>query len=79
MAELDLIVGPNTLTVTVTAQDGTTTQPYTITVTRAAAACTDVWCATLTVQSLSDGAFRLRDQPVWQGVLRPSHGGRVHP
>ena len=39
VAELDLIVGSNTLTVTVTAQDGTTTQPYTITVTRAAA-CT---------------------------------------
>ena len=57
VAELDLIVGPNTLTVTVTAQDGATTQPYTITVTRAAAACTDVWCATLTVQSLSNGAF----------------------
>ena len=57
VAELDLIVGSNTLTVTVTAQDGTTTQPYTITVTRAAAACTDVWCATLTVQSLSDGRF----------------------
>ena len=56
VAELDLIVGPNTLTVTVTAEDGTTTQPYTITVTRAAP-CTDVWCATLTVQSLSDGAF----------------------
>ena len=56
VAELDLIVGPNTLTVTVTAQDGATTQPYTITVTRAAA-CTDVWCATLTVQSLSDGRF----------------------
>ena len=55
-AELDLIVGPNTLTVTVTAQDGATMQPYTITVTRAAA-CTDVWCATLTVQSLSDGRF----------------------
>ena len=55
-AELDLMVGPNTLTVTVTAQDGTTMQPYTITVTRAAA-CTDVWCATLTVQSLSDGRF----------------------
>ena len=55
-AELDLMVGPNTLTVTVTAQDGATMQPYTITVTRAAA-CTDVWCATLTVQSLSDGRF----------------------
>ena len=37
VAELDLIVGSNTLTVTVTAQDGTTTQPYTITVTRAGA------------------------------------------
>ena len=35
VAELNLIVGSNTLTVTVTAQDGTTEQEYTITVTRA--------------------------------------------
>ena len=54
-AELDLIVGSNTLTVTVTAEDGTP-QPYTITVTRAAAppvptdcpADTD-WCTTMGV------------------------------
>ena len=35
VAELALNVGPNTLTVTVTAQDGATEQEYTITVTRA--------------------------------------------
>ena len=39
-AELDLEVGENTLTVTVTAQDATTTSPYTVAVTRAAAAST---------------------------------------
>jgi small neutral amino acid transporter SnatA (MarC family) len=33
---IPLNVGPNTITVLVTAQDGTTTQSYTITVTRAA-------------------------------------------
>ena len=35
-AEFDLIVGANTLTVTVTAEDGNTAQDYTITATRAA-------------------------------------------
>ena len=40
-AELDLIVGPNTLTVTVTAEDGTTTKTYTITVTREVAQTTN--------------------------------------
>ena len=53
VAELDLIVGSNTLTVTVTAEDGTTEQEYTITVTRAGAlaACEidAFWCTTLTV------------------------------
>ena len=34
-AELDLIVGSNTLTVTVTSEDGSTTKPYRVTVTRA--------------------------------------------
>ena len=34
-AELGLVVGSNTLTVTVTAEDGSTTQTYTVTVTRA--------------------------------------------
>ncbi len=33
---VDLVVGPNTVTVTVTAEDGATTRTYTITVTRAA-------------------------------------------
>ena len=78
VAELDLIVGPNTLTVTVTAQDGATTQPYTITVTRAAAVHGRVVRDADGAEPLQRG-FRLRDQPVWQGVLRPSHGGRVHP
>ena len=40
VAELNLIVGSNTLTVTVTAQDTTTEQEYTITVTRAGATTT---------------------------------------
>ena len=37
-ADLNLVVGENTVTVTVTAQDATTTSTYTVTVTRAAAA-----------------------------------------
>ena len=50
MAELDLNVGSNTLTVTVTAEDGTTEQEYTITVTRAGATTADVvWSTTMTV------------------------------
>ena len=50
VAELDLNVGSNTLTVTVTAQDGTTEQEYTITVTRAGATTADVvWSTTMTV------------------------------
>ena len=58
-AELDLIVGSNTLTVTVTAENGTP-KTYTITVTRGAAppAPTDcpadtTWCTTMTVGSSS--------------------------
>ena len=41
VAELDLIVGTNTLTVTVTAEDGSTTKTYTITVTREVAQTTN--------------------------------------
>ena len=50
VAELDLNVGSNTLTVTVTAEDGTTEQEYTITVTRAGAMTANpVWSTTMTV------------------------------
>ena len=50
VAELDLNVGSNTLTVTVMAEDGTTEQEYTITVTRAGATTADVvWSTTMTV------------------------------
>ena len=55
-ADLDLTVGSNTLTVTVTAEDANTTQSYTVTVTRAAEppAPTDCpadtdWCTTMGV------------------------------
>ena len=66
-AEFNLVVGPNTLTVTVTAEDITTTRAYTIMVTRAAAppAPTDCpaganWCATMRV-----------------GIFTPPGGGLV--
>jgi gliding motility-associated-like protein len=49
-----LNVGPNTITTVVTAQDGTTTQTYTVTVTRAAGIST---VATLTNLSLSSGTL----------------------
>ena len=61
---LELAVGENTITVTVTAADGNTTETYTLVVTRAAqpplpAHCEtgDIWCATLTVAALSGDEF----------------------
>ena len=60
--DLGLAVGENTITMTVTAADGNTTETYTLVVTRTArppppAHCEtgDIWCATLTVATLSDG------------------------
>ena len=47
--QVALAVGANAITVEVTAEDGTTTQDYTVTVTRAAGASTAVWSTTLTV------------------------------
>ena len=47
--QVALAVGANAITVEVTAEDGTTTQDYTVTVTRAAGASTPVWSTTLTV------------------------------
>jgi alpha-tubulin suppressor-like RCC1 family protein len=49
---ISLAVGPNTITTVVTAQDGTTTSTYTVTVTRATSAI-----ATLSGISLSTGAL----------------------
>ena len=62
--DLELAIGENTITVEVTAADGETTVTYTLVVTRTAppplpAHCEtgDIWCATLTVASLSGGEF----------------------
>ena len=59
VAELDLIVGSNTLTLTVTAQDGTTEREYTITVTRAGAPGVTVSETALTVteQDSTGGSY----------------------
>jgi len=51
-AAIPLTVGPNTITILVTAQDGTTTQTYTVTVTRAPSSV-----ATLSLLKLSNGAI----------------------
>ena len=53
--QVDLTAGEmKTIKVRVTAEDGTTTQTYTITMTRAET-CDGVWCATLHVQPLGGG------------------------
>ena len=52
--QVDLAVGANTITVTVTAADGATTKAYDVVVTRVAAASAD---ATLSALSLSEGAL----------------------
>ena len=49
--QVALAVGANAITVEVTAEDGTTTQDYTVTVTRAAGASTPVWSTTMLVAS----------------------------
>ena len=58
--QVALAVGANAITVEVTAEDGTTTQDYTVTVTRAAGASTPVWSTTLTV-GRSGAAFGYDD------------------
>ena len=50
--QVDLGVGDTVVKVKVTAEDDSTTETYQVTVTRAAAGCTDpkaIWCATMTV------------------------------
>ena len=48
-----VVVGDNTFKVKVTAEDGNTTDTYTVVVTRAATACDGIWCATLSPQTIS--------------------------
>ena len=54
--QVELDVGDNTFKVKVTAEDGTTTKTYTVTVTRAA--CTlnegDIWCGVVTVGDIAN-------------------------
>ena len=54
--QVELDVGANAITVEVTAEDGSTTQDYTVTVTRAA--CTlnegDIWCGVVTVGDVTN-------------------------
>ena len=64
-AVLDLSVGPNTLTVTVTAEDGSTELIYTVTVTRAVPPDLVVSASSLTVGEAGSGTFtvKLATQP----------------
>ena len=57
--QVTLDEGANTIKVKVTAQDGISTETYTVVVTRAAAGCAqdELWCATLTVKALDGGHF----------------------
>ena len=81
--ELDLAIGENTIMVKVTAADGTTVT-YELIVTRAAppppedhCGTGDIWCATLTVASLSGGEFGYSGaQATAQGTL--SHVAFYH-
>ena len=54
---VDLSVGGNVITVKVTAEDGQTTQTYTVTVTRAAPASTDAGLSALTLSGVDFGTF----------------------
>ena len=55
--QVALAAGANTFKVKVTAEDGTTTKTYTVTVNRASPSCTlntgDLWCGVVTVGSLA--------------------------
>ena len=53
--DMDLEVGANTVKVKVTAQDGNTTETYTVVVTRAAAGAAPIWSTTMTVGEASGG------------------------
>ena len=53
--QVDLDVGANAITVEVTAEDGSTTQDYTVTVTRACALETgDIWCGVVNVGDITN-------------------------
>ena len=54
-ADLDLDVGDNTFTVTVTAEDSITTLTYTVTLTRAATVSTDAKLSDLTIEGAAGG------------------------
>ena len=58
--QVNLGVGPTTITATVTAEDGMTTKTYTVVVTRAAQTCTvptgGIWGACLTAATISIGS-----------------------
>ena len=54
---VSLSVGSNVITVEVTAEDENTTQPYTVTVTRAAPLSTDVTLSALTLSGIDFGTF----------------------
>ena len=54
---VSLSVGSNVITIVVTAQDGTTTQTYTVTVTRAAPLSSDATLSTLTLSGVDFGTF----------------------
>ena len=54
---VSLSVGGNVITVEVTAEDGQTTQTYTVTVTRAAPPSTDATLSALTMSSVDFGTF----------------------
>ena len=54
---LVLSVGGNVITIEVTAEDGNTTQTYTVTVTRAAPPSTDATLSALTLSGIDFGAF----------------------
>ena len=59
--QVTLAVGANTIKVKVTAEDGSTVQTYTVTVTRAA--CDAIWCAVLIVKNLGADGLGCYDKP----------------
>ena len=76
---ISLAVGSNVITVEVTAEDDSTTQTYTVTVTRSEPPSTDAALNALTLTGIDFGTFRVGDDFVHRPGRQRRHGDDRYP